>query len=1044
MMSLANDFFDFPDSYSLVEQIQDEHSDFDSENEVPTLFSHSPYYNDESFVNLMESKKHSFKIISLNCQSINAKFNELKIYLEHFRNNGITISVICLQETWINDDYNTSLLKLEGYNLIHKGKHCSAHGGVAIYVHESFRFNIISIQQSQLWDGMFIEIFENESCTSAIGQNKVIIGNIYRPPRTNVDCIEIFMKEITDVLEGFQFSKNVVLAGDYNINLLKFKENRNINSFLENMISFGYIPKISFPTRLTHRHGTLIDNFFVKIANNFSKTTSGILVKNISDHLPYFVTLDYINCHKESIKYIKTMSHFSINFVNFLRNSNIVEQLNSDISSDPNVSYEKLQNILKIGLDEYFPVKTCRFNKYIHKKCSWITKGILISIKYRDKLYSSLKCLSPNNHLYQSKKTNLQTYNRILRQSIRNAKKIYYFKCFERFKNDMKKTWSMIKEVINKSKNKQDFPKYFLINEEQISDPLTIANRFNEYFVNIGPNLANRITAPSNTSYKDYLTDDIRTSFRFSVVTNVEVSKAIDSLKPKTSFGEDRLSNKLLKYIKNEIVDSLTLIFNQCVTNNMFPNALKIAKVVPLHKKDEVYIFDNYRPISLLPSISKVFEKLMHKQICSYFMENNLFYNSQYGFRNMHSTELAAIELIDRILMDLDNGNIPISIFLDLSKAFDTIDYDILIYKLQYYGFENSAIHLVKSYLLDRLQFVNFNEVNSCKLKLKTGVPQGSVLGPLFFIVYVNDLCKASTLFHPTIYADDTTLSATLNTFQCDEISRDDAINAELSKVSNWMKINKLSLNCNKSKAMLFRMPQKIVQLPCIRIDGVNLEFVKQFNFLGIMIDENLSWKSHELLISKKISKTIGILNNLKSFLPTRILLNIYNSLILPYLSYGAILWEKRANRLLALQKKAIRAVTNSKYNAHTEPLFKNLRLLKCSDLCALQCYKFCFKLENRLLPMYFIQNDLFIKNASIHSYSTARGNNYYIPRIRHDFAKSAIKYKIPMFFNAMKGEIKNKCYTHSMVSFKKYVKEKILETYVSECTIVNCYICRN
>lgn len=164
--------------------------------------------------------------------------------------------------------------------------------------------------------------------------------------------------------------------------------------------------------------------------------------------------------------------------------------------------------------------------------------------------------------------------------------------------------------------------------------------------------------------------------------------------------------------------------------------------------------------------------------------------------------------------------------------------------------------------------------------------------------------------------------------------------------------------------------------------------------------------------------------------------------MILPYLSYGAILWEKCSNRLLALQKKAIRAITNSKYNAHTEPLFKSLRLLKCPDLCALQCFKFCFKLENGLLPTYFIHNDLFRKTTSIHNYSS-RGNKFYVPRVKHDFAMSAIRYKIPVFFNSMNEQFKNKCYSHSIDSFKKYVKGKIIDSYASECSIENCYICR-
>jgi hypothetical protein len=211
----------------------------------------------------------------------------------------------------------------------------------------------------------------------------------------------------------------------------------------------------------------------------------------------------------------------------------------------------------------------------------------------------------------------------------------------------------------------------------------------------------------------------------------------------------------------------------------------------------------------------------------------------------MHSTELAAAELVDRIFMDLDKGETPISIFLDLSKAFDTIDHEILINKLQYYGFENSSLLLIRDYLCNRSQYVEYGNEASDFAGIRTGVPQGSVLGPLFFIIYMNDICKASTLFKPIIYADDTTLTATLNTFQNENYPVQDVINSELSNISDWMKLNKLSLSCPKTKAMIFHMPQKVINYPDLCIENVKNSFVDEFNFLGILLDKNLSWKNH-------------------------------------------------------------------------------------------------------------------------------------------------------------------------------------------------------
>ena len=440
-----------------------------------------------------------------------------------------------------------------------------------------------------------------------------------------------------------------------------------------------------------------------------------------------------------------------------------------------------------------------------------------------------------------------------------------------------------------------------------VDTPNDIANRFNEYFINIGSQLAESLT--TNVHFDHYLQNTYNhVAIKFHMIDEEKILSIIKKLKHKFSSGSDSISNHLLKYAATTISKPLMVIINQMLTNGIFPEKLKLAKVIPVFKSGDDQLFSNYRPISLLSSISKIFEYVIQEQLVDYLLVNNLLCNEQFGFRSGYSTELAALHLVDNMINEIDNGKTPINIYIDLSKAFDTLNHDILIHKLNYYGVKGSELKLFDNYLSNRKQYTEVNGYKSNTQMIQTGVPQGSILGPLLFLLYINDLPRSSNNFKMIMYADDTTLYCNIeNREHCE-----DTINKELSNIHQWLTSNKLSLNIKKTKFMVFHTTKKKIEYPDLNINGIAIEKINQFSFLGLYINNNLTWDTHIKHISLKISKIIFTINRLKHIYPQHILHNIYNTLILPHLNYCVIIWGLNCTPLYLLQKKAMRTITCS------------------------------------------------------------------------------------------------------------------------------------
>ena len=486
-------------------------------------------------------------------------------------------------------------------------------------------------------------------------------------------------------------------------------------------------------------------------------------------------------------------------------------------------------------------------------------------------------------------------------------------------------------------------------------------------------------------------------------------------------------------------MDPLAHLLNLSFKSGYIPTCLKTAVIKPIFKKGENDNFTNFRPISLLSSFSKLLEKVATNQIMKYLKKFKLLYEHQYGFRSGYNTEQPVIQLLDKIYnhMNSSDGNkFTLAIFIDLTKAFDTCSIDILLYKLSSYGFRGASNEWFKSYLTGRKQYTCVRGVNSSLKDIQCGVPQGSILGPLLFILLINDLPNASSFFK-LLYADDTTLEMSGSNLV--ELYKE--ANIELEKLADWFRANKLTLNIAKTKYILFRDKNQLVNFDNLHllIDNEKMDRIgagceeEYFKFVGMRLDEHLTWKYHTDHVRGKVASAVYALSKLRNLLPKHVKQTVYNSLFRSYIEFGSSCWGRSSNnnltRISILQKRAVRYIHNLKYNAHTGAAFLNSGILKFTDLVNLNQGCFMYKYVNGLLPYSF--DNFFSKLKKFD-----RSLSFEIPSLKKANVKFNPSYSMIKLWNSLSLDLKRK---RSLTIFKKHYAASLSVNYNLPCTLANC-----